>query len=437
MSAVERYICSMNDVTVFSSEAFQMNVAAWPARPSAGAPATDRRRRGRSCRPRRRSGITLCRRATSSGKRVDDALVERCRCSSRRAVHHTPWRPRPRARYGRLPCFVSSSCPKRSRSPLASCKASASSLGVELARRDEGRARSPCTRRPIGPERPMGARRARCPHGQGRVVPSRRAWACEGPSKSILSTQCSPLTGAPNGIGPGKPFAPTAARSRASSNVRRDLVAAHELRRVEGDDRPLDLLEPLELDRRVDVERLVLDRRFELDHPQLGLVDVVADRLLEALHLDPQQLGLAEGAGDLVLHLVDRVDVDRAEAVIDVGRTRDRPRRTCGPSPRCRSLSTTTDSSRPTLDPADVGVDVGDTLADLFVDSCLGGEHAVVDPILGLVDALADDVRHLRLLARGLRGDLVDPGRQPAEAHRRCRRRPASTPRSSATRWRG
>ena len=64
----------------------------------------------------------------------------------------------------------------------------------------------------------------------------------------------------------------------------------------------------------------------------------------------------------------------------------------------------------------DVGVDVGDALTDVFVDARFGGEQAVVDTILDLVDAAADDVRHLGLLARRLRRDLVDPGDQSAEA---------------------
>src|SRR5918995_5092813 len=55
-------------------------------------------------------------------------------------------------------------------------------------------------------------------------------------------------------------------------------VAADELRRVQRDDRPFDLLQSFELDGRVDVEVLVLDRCLELDQAQVGLVDRVAHR---------------------------------------------------------------------------------------------------------------------------------------------------------------
>ncbi len=85
----------------------------------------------------------------------------------------------------------------------------------------------------------------------------------------------------------------------------------------------------------------------------------------------------------------------------------------------------------------DVGVDVGDALTDVFVDARFGGEQAVVETILDLVDAAADDVRHFGLLARGLRRDLVDPGAETAEANVDVVDRPAPTPRSSAPRWRG
>ena len=65
---------------------------------------------------------------------------------------------------------------------------------------------------------------------------------------------------------------------------------------------------------------------------------------------------------------------------------------------------------------ADVGIDVGHPLADGLVDASLGGDDAIVDPVLGLVDPRADDVRHLGLLAGGLGRHLVHPGGEQCQA---------------------
>ncbi len=92
-SAVERYICSMNDVTVFSSEAFQAN--RWPV-----ADSTCWRRHGdgsaaySTIRPFSSAiGITLCVRATSSGNRV---TISSSSCTSETSATGT-WQTAPTA----------------------------------------------------------------------------------------------------------------------------------------------------------------------------------------------------------------------------------------------------------------------------------------------------------------------------------------------------
>ena len=160
---------------------------------------------------------------------------------------------------------------------------------------------------------------------------------------------------------------------------------------------------------------LVLHRRLDLGEPNSRLLEVLRDRLLEPVHLDPDQLGLAEGGRHLLLDLVDRIGVDvgevladRSELGFDIGEAgvglgdpvvqRDD-----------RIVEAGTDST-------DMGVDVGDALADLVVEPGLEPVHPFRDPFFTGIDAGTDDVGHLGLLARGGGRDLVDAHHDAGES---------------------
>ncbi len=190
--------------------------------------------------------------------------------------------------------------------------------------------------------------------------------------------------------------------------------ATDELAGVEGDERSFDFLETLELHGGLDVEVLFLQLGLDLDDAHQALVHGLTHRLLEAIRLDADQLDLTCDAAHPVLHLVDRVDVDSIETgahgvdgpvdVVEAG---------IGAGD---AIAEHDDGLvEPDTDATDIGVDVGNALADRFVDPGLGRDESLVDADLGLVDPVADDVGHLGLLASSLRRDLVDPGGERGE----------------------
>ncbi len=177
---------------------------------------------------------------------------------------------------------------------------------------------------------------------------------------------------------------------------------ANELTRVESEEGSLDLLESLELDGGLDVQVLFLHLGLELDDATDGLVHRVAHRLLESFDLDADEFDLAGRTCNSVLHLVDGVDVDTVESTCH---RIDRPIDLVETS--LRSGDAIAEHCDGVVEPGahatDVGIDVGDALADGLVDARFGGQDPFVDAVLCLVDASANDIRHLGLLASGLR----------------------------------
>ena len=213
-----------------------------------------------------------------------------------------------------------------------------------------------------------------------------------------------------NGVG-GVRGADGLGSARCRRRRRCGFFAANELARVEGEERSFDLFETFELHGGLDVQVLFLHLGLEFDDAADGLVHRLAHRLLEPFDLDAHEFDLAGGAGDTVLHLVDRIDVDAVESTRHgVDRLIDLVEAGLGAGDAIAERRNGVVESG--ADPADVGVDVGNTLADGLVDASFGGEDPLVDAVLGLVDASTDDVRHLGLLTSGLGRHLVHAHRQ-------------------------
>ena len=369
--------------------------------------------------PSSATGITLCRRATSSGKRLDDVLVERV--DARVGERYTT-----RGGDGGGELVAADRVLRQQLLPEAQQVAvGLLQAPVRVARRRAGpprpgRARSPCTRRPTGRSDRWAARRARSPRGQSRVVPSRRAWACEGPSMIDPRNSVLSVDGwAERRAGRGSRCRGRHRRAVGAGRRRTSAVTSSRRTNCAG-------------------SRAMIARSTSSSRSSWMAVSTSSDWSWIAVSSSTMRSWVLSMSSPIdfwkrSISIRSSSASPRAPATLSfsssIASTSTAPRRSLM-SANARSTSSNLRSIgsdaiaehddrlvEADTHPADVGVDVGHSLADLFVDSCLGGVDAIVDPILGLVDALADDVRHVRLLARGLRGDLVEPGRQPAEAH--------------------
>ena len=129
--------------------------------------------------------------------------------------------------------------------------------------------------------------------------------------------------------------------------------------------------------------------------------------LLEALQLDAHEHRLPGRAGDLLLQLLDRLGVDGGDGVGDLAESPFDVLE-LGVGRRDPVGQEADRVVEPGADPPDVGVDVGDPGPELLGQPGLSGDDPLVDPVLGLVDPLADDLGRLGLLTSGGGGHLVE-----------------------------